>query len=60
MITTQRELRAAFWELSDMRIFERTPPNERPAYVYRAFAEWLDTLKRDGQISEALASRATL
>ena len=65
--TTQRDLRAAFWDT-----FPDMP--RKPISGYRggvlirnyrtdtrcAFCDWIDSLARDGQISEALTQRATL
>jgi hypothetical protein len=66
-ITTQRQIRAAFWE-SHPHIEEQVraagikskPQNEHCATVRCAFVDFLDTLARNGEISEALAQRATL
>lgn len=66
-ITTQRELRREFWEtfptLKATRKFTYVgirgvwywPTDTRVAFV-----NWLDGLARDGEVSEALAQRATL
>jgi hypothetical protein len=58
-ITNQVQLRAEFWE--------QFPPEFRKKVNGRynvdarmAFVDFLDHLRRDGQISEALAFRATL
>lgn len=68
--TNQRQLRAAFWAAHP------TLPRRRHRYSWRAndiraelvypidtrvaFVDWLDSLQRDGLISETLAQRATL
>lgn len=73
-ITTQKALRAAFWEAHPQlhralpcsltrngRVF-RIPKtqNEHPTDTRVAFVDFIDCLCRSGQISEALAQRATL
>jgi hypothetical protein len=65
MMTTQRELRAQFWatfpELPRKRIQDHSghglmyPTDTRVTWV-----DWIDELERDGEISPALADRATL
>lgn len=74
MITTQKELRAAFWEAHPQfnraipcsltrngRVF-RIPKsqNEYPTDVRVAWCDFVEYMNRGGQISEALAQRATL
>jgi hypothetical protein len=70
MITTQKELRALFWETFPGL------PRRRHRYSWNRFdknaqlvyhvdtrvtwCDWIDGLQRSGQISEALADRATL
>jgi hypothetical protein len=65
MLTTQKQIRALFWEtfpdLSRRKITDYTGAGK----MYRtdtrcAFVDFLDALHRDGQISDALADRATL
>lgn len=62
MITTQKELRAAFWEQSDCRQFYKVSyrQNDYSATVRCDWCDFVEHMRRDGQISEALASRATL
>lgn len=65
MITTQKELRRAFWvahpHLPHRRIKNYSgngtmyPPDTRCAWC-----DWLDYMQNAGEISEALANRATL
>jgi len=65
MFTNQKQIRAAFWET-----FPDLPRRQITDYsgtgkMYQtetrcAFCDFLDALHRDGQISDALASRATL
>ena len=66
-ITTQRELRKEFWrqhpsfehQVREAGILTRRQ-NEHCATVRCAFVDFIDHLTREGTISEALASRATL
>lgn len=69
-ITNQKDLRAEFWEtygrVPTLVICKRNrrgnpqPQNKQPADTRMAFVDWIDHLSRSGEISEALASRATL
>lgn len=64
-ITNQRDLRAAFWEahpnLDRKKIKDYTGKDTMHVTDTRcAFTDWLDYMHRDGQISDALANRATL
>jgi len=63
MYTTQAQVRNAFWS----SMFEGKPKeyrgktqNDLPTDVRVAFVDFVDSLARDGIISEALASRVTL
>jgi hypothetical protein len=65
MITTQKQIRALFWatfpDLSRVKI----PGYAGTGRMYTTdtrctFADYVDELHRDGEISEALANRATL
>lgn len=61
MITTQKELRAAFWDLH--RNYQRRPgwtQNQYPADVRMIWCDFVECLSRNGDISDALANRATL
>lgn len=70
MITNQAQIRAAFWqafpELPRRRYRYSWNRNDKTAeLVYPidtrcAFVDFVDSLHRSGQISEALADRATL
>lgn len=70
MMTNQKQIRAAFWQafpdLPRRRYRYSWNPRDKSAeLVYPidtrcAFVDFLDSLERDGQISEALANRATL
>jgi len=60
-MTTQKEIRAAFWEQNPQ--FKRkgnAKQNSYPADIRMAFCEFVESLNRAGEISEALAGRATL
>jgi hypothetical protein len=64
--TNQDDLRAAFWEQNPDLVCRTNrrgnplPQNQQPADTRMTFVDWIDMLQRDGQISEALAERATL
>ena len=62
MITTQKELRKAFWEQSSCRQFYKASDrqNDYSATVRCDWCDFVEAMRRDGQISEALAFRATL
>ena len=67
MITTQKELRKAFWEAHpsfDHQAREAgirsKSQNHHCATVRVTWCEFVDMMARDGQISESLAQRATL
>lgn len=57
--TTQRELRAAFWA-AHRALARQAGCGHQPTDTRVAFVDWIDSLARDGQISQALAQRATL
>jgi hypothetical protein len=65
-LTTQVELRSAFWDENPSLVCRRgprgriLPQNEQPAATRAAFSDYVDTLARAGEISAALADRATL
>ena len=63
--TNQKQIRAAFWEQhpeADRRkITDHAGTGKMHTTDTRcAFVDFLDSLHRDGQISDALANRATL
>ena len=70
MMTTQKQIRAAFWEtfpdLPRRRYryspnrSDKTAPLVYPIDTRCAFVDFVDHLARSGQISETLAQRATL
>lgn len=59
-ITTQRELRRAFW--ADHPNVKRKPgdQNKQVADTRMAWCDYVEAMRANGQISEALANRATL
>ncbi len=61
MITNQRDLRRAFWEAHKATCARgRLRSGDYPTDTRVAWCDWIDSLCRDGTISEALAQRATL
>jgi hypothetical protein len=63
--TTQKQLRAAFWEqfpqLSRKRITDYSGRGKMYCTNTRcAWVDWLDCLSKSGEISQELAERATL
>lgn len=60
-MTTQSEIRDAFWESHPQfkRVKGRTQ-NDYDTDTRCAFVDFVDGLRRDGQISEKLAMRVTL
>lgn len=69
-LTNQKQIRAAFWETfpslprrryrySPNRL-DKAAPLVHPTATRSAFVYYVDHLERSGQISEALAQRATL
>ena len=69
-MTTQKQIRAAFWAAHPTANRKRYPKRDwtredksRRDYCTDtrcAFVDFLDSLNRSGQISDALANRATL
>ena len=67
MMTNQKQIRAAFWnahpdfefQAREAGIFSKSQ-NYHCATVRCAFVEFVDSLARNGEISEELAFRATL
>lgn len=65
MLTTQKEIRAAFWEAHPNASRRKIPAYSGKGWMYCtdtrvAFCDYLDSLARNGEVSEALAQRATL
>lgn len=66
LLTSQPALRAAFWGAHPSLVCRRgprgriLPQNSQPTTTRCAFVDYVDSLARDGTISEALAQRATL
>ncbi len=59
MMTTQKEIRAAFWQGFPIRP-KKLRNGDYPTDVRVEFVDFVDMLARDGHISETLAGRATL
>ena len=67
MLTTQKAVRAAFWEAypqfdEQARAYGNRSKrqNEHCATVRCCFVDYVDSLQKDGEISEKLAQRVTL
>ena len=58
--TTQKQVRAEFWERHPQASKRRTSDGDYVADTRVAFVEFVDYLERNGGISEALAQRVTL
>ena len=59
-ITTQKELRAEFWETFPELERRLGSQNSQPANTRMAWVDWIDSLQKNGDISPQLAERATL
>lgn len=64
-ITSQRQLRREFWATFPNLPRKRIKNYAGTGLMYRtdtrcAFVDWLDALQKGGDISQALAQRATL
>ena len=63
MMTTQAQVRAAFWQGNEhlRAAFNRNKrQNEYSATIRSEWVEFVDMLAREGEISEALAASVTL
>ena len=61
MITTQKQLRAEFWRSNpELKRIPGKTQNEYPTDVRVSWCDFVERMYRAGQISEALADRATL
>jgi hypothetical protein len=63
--TAQREVRAAFWEAHPDAERKKTPDYSGNGTMHVtdtrcAFSDYVDSLSRNGEISQALAERVTL
>lgn len=57
----EEEVREAFWrEFPHFEAVGNGRQNEQPADTRMAFCDWIDSLARDGLISEDLAQDVTL
>jgi hypothetical protein len=66
-MTTQKQIRAAFWAAhpdldaqARLHRIRSKPQNHQNATTRTAFVDFVDYLNRSGEISDALANRATL
>ena len=74
-MNTQAQIRASFWAAfpeyqpkykaipytqNGKRLYRRKTQNEYSATIRTLFVEYVDSLARNGEITEALASRVTL
>ena len=63
-MTTQQQIRDAFWQTffvnGKPREYRGKSQNQLPIDVRCAFVDFIDSLARDGTISQALAARVTL
>lgn len=65
MYTTQAQIRKSFWQTFPEADRKKITDYSGKGKMYKTdtrvlFADYLDSLHRDGQISNALAQRATL
>lgn len=61
MISTQKDLRNAFWaEHPQFKRKGRQKQNEYPVDVRMAWCDFVEAMRRNGDITENLAGRATL
>ena len=72
MLTTQKQVRAAFWEAAGNGEFKGMNVTPRKITDYSgsghmhntdtrcAFVDWLDGMEKSGQLKEGLAERVTL
>lgn len=59
--TSQKELRKAFWQLCDeLGINTNGKRTKFDTTLSVCFLEWIDSLQKDGQISERLRNHACL
>ena len=60
-VTTQAGLRAEFWRMySEFKERKGARQNDYSSDVRQAWVDFVDTAAREGDISDALAARATL
>ena len=66
-MTTKKQIRKAFWENHPLHEahalkwqIKTAPHNRHNSETRTAFVDFVDTLARNGEISEELAQRATL
>lgn len=60
-MTTQKELRAAFWMYHPgFKRCGRAKQNDYPTIVRVTWCDFIECMRRNGEISDSLANRATL
>lgn len=60
-ITSQKDLRDAFWDAHpELTRKGQQKQNAYPADTRMAWCDYVESMRRDGQISNELAQRATL
>jgi hypothetical protein len=59
-MTTQRQVRAAFWEAFPSASRKKGRDGDYLTDTRCAFVDYVDSLEKDGLISDALAHRVTL
>ena len=63
MYTTQKQVREAFIDYADetgLTVYRSKRQNDQPCDTRCAFVDFVDSLARNGGISESLAARVTL
>jgi len=64
MITTQKQVRELFWQMNPKwekeHFTTRKRQNDYNATIRSSWVDFVDSLQRNGEISEALAYRVTL
>ena len=60
MLTTQKQVRAAFWQGNEHLRKHKARQNDYGATLRSEFVEFVDMLQKSGHISEDLAHRVTL
>lgn len=60
MITNQKDLRCMFWDDNPQCAKGRLRNGDRPTDTRVAWCDYVDSARRNGIISEAMAQRATL
>ena len=58
--TTQRDLRRYFWECHPALVRRKLSNGDHVTDTRVTWVDWIDHMSKSGEISEALAQRATL